>query len=144
MADESSLELSGLTDRRNFANGDILKVDGFMGRSLFDLYSNFTFFLEHYLPTDPIKGDAIQQHDSRLQEGVNAQYLHPLHLFGQPSLLTVGGNFHDNQIEVGLNQTFERRVQVVDTSAHADVTNVAGYVQQGVVFFTSGCTSTPA
>jgi hypothetical protein len=62
---------------------------------------------------------------------VNAQYLHPLHLFGQPSLLTVGGNFHDNQIEVGLNQTFERRVQVVDTSAHAHVTNVAGYVQQG-------------
>jgi TonB dependent receptor/TonB-dependent Receptor Plug Domain len=120
--------------KRDFSNGDILKMDGFGGRSLFDLYSNFTFFLVHYLPTDPIKGDEIQQHDSRLQEGLNAQYLHPYHLFGQTSVLTVGGNFHDNQIEVGLNQTFERRVQVVDTDAHAHVTNVAGYVQQGMNF----------
>src|ERR1017187_313587 len=28
---------------RVLANGDTLKVDGFLGRSLFDLYSNFTF-----------------------------------------------------------------------------------------------------
>lgn len=62
--------------RRDFANGDILKVDGFLGRSLFDLYSNFTFFLN-----DPVNGDEIQQHDSRLQQGVNAQYLHPYKIF---------------------------------------------------------------
>jgi hypothetical protein len=120
--------------KRDFSNGDILKVDGFLGRSLFDLYSNFTFFLVHYLPTDPIKGDEIQQHDSRLQEGLNTQYLHPYRLFGQTSLLTIGGNFHDNQIEVGLSQTLDRRVQAVDTSAHAHVTNVSGYVQQGMDF----------
>jgi hypothetical protein len=74
--------------KRDFSNGDIFKADGFIGRSLFDLYSNFTFFLEHYLPNDPIKGDEIQQHDSRLQEGFNTQYLHPYHLFGHSSLLT--------------------------------------------------------
>src|SRR5262249_36267229 len=33
--------------KRDFDNGDILKVEGFLGRSLFDLYSNFTFFLNH-------------------------------------------------------------------------------------------------
>ena len=49
---------------KSFANGDTFKVDGFLGRSLFDLYSNFTFFLH-----DPVHGDAFQQHDSRLQEG---------------------------------------------------------------------------
>jgi TonB-dependent Receptor Plug Domain len=54
--------------KRDFSNGDIFKLDGFLGRSLFDLYSNFTFFLNHYLPTDPIQGDEIQQHDSRLQQ----------------------------------------------------------------------------
>ncbi len=70
-----------------------------------------------------------------MQEGLNTQYLHPYHILGQPSLLTAGGNFHDNQIEVGLNQTFERRVQAVDTSAHAHVTNLAGYVQQGMDLF---------
>ena len=118
--------------KRDFSNGEILKFDGFLGRSLFDLYSNFTFFLVHYLPTDPIHGDEIQQHDSRLQEGVNAQYLHPYKLFGHTALLTFGSNFHDNQINVGLNQTEARRIQAVTTSAHAHVTNVAGYVQQGV------------
>ena len=118
--------------KRDFANGDILKLDGFLGRSLFDLYSNFTFFLVHYLPSDPIHGDEIQQHDSRLQEGINAQYLHPHRLFGQTALLTVGSNFHDNQINVGLNQTEARRVQAITSSAHAHVTNIAGYVQQGV------------
>lgn len=118
--------------KRDFANGDILKVDGFLGRSLFDLYSNFTFFLVHYLPTDPIQGDEIQQHDSRLQEGINAQYLHPYKLFGHTALVTFGSNFHDNQINVGLNQTEARSIQAITTSAHAHVTNVAGYVQQGL------------
>src|SRR5438128_2613739 len=56
---------------KSFANGDTLKVDGFLGRSLFDLYSNFTFFLD-----DPVQGDAFQQHDSRLQQGANVQYTH--------------------------------------------------------------------
>ena len=40
---------------KSFKNGDTLKVDGFLGRSLFDLYSNFTFFLN-----DPVHGDAFQ------------------------------------------------------------------------------------
>lgn len=120
--------------KRDFSNGDILKVDGFMGRSLFDLYSNFTFFLVHYLPTDPIHGDEIQQHDSRLQEGTNVQYLHPYRLLGQSALLTFGSNFHDNQINVGLNQTEARQFQAATSGANAHVTNVAGYVQQGVDF----------
>ena len=116
--------------KRDFANGDILRMDAFLGRSLFDLYSNFTFFL-----TDPIHGDEIQQHDSRLQQGVNTQLLHSYKLLGRSALLTVGSNLHDNQINVGLLHTKERRFLDVATSAHAHVTNVAGYVQQGVVLF---------
>lgn len=58
--------------RKEWDNGNILKLDGFVSRSLFDLFSNFTFFLN-----DPIRGDEIQQRDSRLQGGINAQYLHP-------------------------------------------------------------------
>ena len=113
--------------RRELTNGDVFKVDGFLGRSLFDLYSNFTFFLN-----DPVNGDEIQQHDSRLQEGVNAQYLHPYKLLGRSALLTIGSNFQDNQINVGLFHTKARDVLDVTTSAHAHVTNAAGYVQQGI------------
>ena len=97
--------------RQDGARGETFKVDGFVGRSLFDLYSNFTFFLN-----DPVHGDAIQQHDSRLQEGANAQYTRP-HGSG---LLTAGGNFHDNQINVG---------------PRAHVTNAAGYIQENRTYF---------
>jgi hypothetical protein len=126
-------------------SGAVFKVDGFVSRSLFDLWSNFTFFL-----TDPKFGDEIQQHDSRLQEGVNAQYLRPYKLFGQRALLTVGANYHENQINVGLYPSIGRtpnrkfispenrsNEEILLTSARARVSNVAGYVQQGLDLFYS-------
>lgn len=113
--------------RREGQGGRVFKIDAFLSRSLFDLFSNFTFFT-----TDEVNGDEIQQHDSRLQEGVNAQYLHPYKLFGQPALLIFGGNMHANQINVGLYRTRGRDPFEVSTSAHADVTNLSGYLQQGL------------
>lgn len=105
-------------------DGSVWKVDGFLGRSLFDLYSNFTFFLN-----DEEHGDAIQQHDSRLQQGVNTQYLKPGRALGGTSLLTVGANFHDSQINVGLYPRIGRTPLGVTTRANAHVTNSAGYLQ---------------
>ena len=89
--------------RKQFTSGATFKADAFVGRSLFDLFSNFTFFL-----LDPIYGDEIQQHDSRLQEGGNVQYLQPFKIFGKQSFLTVGGNFLANQVNVGLYPTIDR------------------------------------
>jgi outer membrane receptor protein involved in Fe transport len=113
--------------RKESASGDVFKLDGFVARSLFDLYSNFTFFLN-----DAVNGDEIQQHDSRLQEGANAQLLRPFTIFGQRALLIAGANFHDNQINVGLNNSIDRAPVSVVTNANARVTNAAGYVQQGI------------
>src|SRR5262249_14452403 len=62
---------------KEYTNGGVLKFDGFLGRSLFDLYSNFTYYA-----VNPVTGDAIQQHDSRLQEGLNAQYTRPHKIAG--------------------------------------------------------------
>src|SRR2546421_180740 len=53
------LGTGGVYYQRNVRAADTLKVDGFVSRSLFDLYSNFTLFLN-----DPLHGDGIQQHDS--------------------------------------------------------------------------------
>ena len=116
--------------RKEGESGNTFKVDGFLARSLFDLFSNFTFFLN-----DEINGDEIQQHDSRLQQGVNTQYLQPYKLFGRQALLIVGGNFLANQINVGLSKTIERNPFEVVTQAHANVTNVAGYIQQSIDLF---------
>jgi hypothetical protein len=127
--------------KQDLSAGGMFKLDGFLTRSLFDLFSNFTFFL-----LDPEFGDEIQQHDSRLQEGVNSQYLRPYKLFGQQVLLTAGANFHASQIIVGLFPAIGRvpnrlganqalgidNPDVVLTRAHAAVTNTAGYAQQAL------------
>lgn len=128
--------------RREWKSGAALRVDAFLGRSLFDLYSNFTFFL-----LDPTYGDEIQQHDSRIQEGANIQYLRPYKLGNRQSLLTIGGNIHLNQINVGLYPSVARapnrkflpgnidNPDVLYTSAQANISNYAGYVQNGIDLF---------
>ena len=120
----------GVYYRKALHAGSSLKLDGFLSRSLFDLYSNFTFFLN-----DPVHGDGIQQHDSRYQEGFNSQYLHPFMLSGNAALLTVGTNYHDNQINVGLFPAERREPLGISTLGHARVTNAAGYVQQSLLLF---------
>jgi len=119
--------VAGVYYRKEWKQGDIVKIDGFLGRSLFDLFSNFTFFLN-----DEVNGDGIQQHDSRLQEGANSQWLHPLKLFGQRALFTAGANFHENQINVGLYPRVGRNPTGVATRSSLRVTNGAGYVSQAI------------
>jgi outer membrane receptor protein involved in Fe transport len=131
----------GVYFRKEFKSGATFKADAFAGRSLFDLWSNFTFFL-----SDTIYGDEIQQHDSRLQEGANVQYLQPYKFFGRQALLTVGGNFLAGQINVGLYPSIARSPRrkflpenisnpnVLLTSAQANVNNFAAYAQNGIDF----------
>lgn len=128
--------------RRELKSGATFKADAFVGRSLFDLWSNFTFFL-----ADPLYSDEIQQHDSRLQQGGNAQFIQPYTLGGNQSVFTAGGNLHFNQINVGLYPSVDRspdrkfRPENIDnpdvlfTSAHAKVNNYAWYVQNGIDLF---------
>ena len=111
------------------ARGDIWKLDTFVARSLFDLYSNFTFFLNNR-----VSGDGIQQHDSRLQEGANAQYVRPQNFGAAQGLLTIGGNYHDNQINVGLYPRVGRVPTGMTTRADARVINGAGYLQENISF----------
>jgi outer membrane receptor protein involved in Fe transport len=116
--------------RHEGEGGSVLKIDGFVGRSLFDLFSNFTYFLN-----DPEHGDAIQQHDSRLMEGANAQYIRPHRMGGIQALFTAGANYHDNHILVGLDSRIGRVPVDILTRAHARVTNGAGYVQESLNLF---------
>ncbi|HEY7392692.1 MAG TPA: TonB-dependent receptor [Bryobacteraceae bacterium] len=115
---------------RPFANGDVFRMDGFVSRSLFDLYSNFTFFLN-----DPIHGDGIQQHDSRLQQGFNSQYTHTQKLGDASGVLQAGTNFHDSEINVGLYPRESRDPLGVTTRAHAHVANAAGYAQDTLSYW---------
>ena len=151
----------GVYFRRELASGGLFKVDGFLTRSLFDLWSNFTFFLN-----DPEFGDEIQQHDSRLQQGANVQYVRPHEFLGARALLTVGGNLQSFQTNVGLYPSIGRDPSRADvtradpaacpfddnpgqpglpdrlnspcfllTSARARVTNTGLYAQQAADLF---------
>ncbi len=113
--------------RQEGERGQVFKVDGFASRTIFDHFMDFTFYLN-----DPINGDAFQQHDSRLQEGANAQYLRPNRLLGATGYLSAGGNFHANQINVSLYPRIGRTPTGVDTRAQANITNGAGYVQENI------------
>jgi outer membrane receptor protein involved in Fe transport len=115
---------------KTFHDAGTLRADGYLSRSLFDLYSNFTFYLN-----DPVHGDAFQQHDSRLQQGANAQYTRPHKLAGITAMLTGGTNYHDNEINVGLYPRDGRTPTGVTTRAHAHVTNTAGYAQESLSFW---------
>ncbi len=125
--------------RKEWDSGATFKADAFIGRSLFDLFSNFTFFL-----ADPTYGDEIQQHDSRLQEGGNVQFIKPYAKRGFSSILTAGGGFHLNQINVGLYPSISRdpgrkvlpenidNPDVLLTKANAKVNNFSGYIQNTI------------
>ncbi len=113
--------------RQETAHGDVWKADVFIQRSLLDLYSNFTFYLN-----DPVNGDGFLQHDSRLQEGANGQYLHPHKFFATQGVFTAGVNFEDSQINVGLDSRIGRMPVAPLTKALARITNGAGYVQETV------------
>jgi hypothetical protein len=114
---------------KTFHDSGTLRADGFLSRSLFDLYSDFTYYLN-----DPVHGDAFQQHDSRLQQGANVQYMRPHKLGGVTAILTGGTNYHDSEIDVGLYPRDGRTPTGVSTRAHAHVTNTAGYAQENLSF----------
>ncbi len=115
--------------RKQWKDGSVLKFDGFLTRSLFDLFSDFTLFLN-----DEANGDGIQQHDSRLQEGGTVQYIHPYKLFGHQALFIAGSNLQASQINLALFQQKQRIPFSTTTSAIAHITNIGEYAQQGIDF----------
>jgi outer membrane receptor protein involved in Fe transport len=120
--------------RRSISTNDVFRADAYVTRSLFDLFSNFTFFLN-----DPVNGDGIQQHDSRLQEGGSALYMHAQSLRGHPGLLMAGANLTDSWINVDLFHARDRQIIAPVpgnpwTEANVHILNPAVYVQQGIDF----------
>lgn len=128
--------------QKEWQDGTVLKADALLARSLFDLYSNFTFFL-----ADELYGDEIMQHDSRLQEGANLQVIKPYGNGRTTGLLTIGGGMLLNQVFVTLDPTIARspvrkfqpenidNAAVLQTKANANINNFSGYIQSMTNFF---------
>src|SRR5208337_1916399 len=124
----------GVYYRKNLSTHDTLRLDGYVTRSLFDLFSDFTFYLN-----DLVNGDGIQQHDSRLQGGASAQYIHAATVLGFPALFTAGANLGDNWINVDLFHAKHRQIIAPApgdpwTESNVHIANPAIYAQEGVDF----------
>jgi outer membrane cobalamin receptor len=103
----------GNTSRTNFSaslskpidENTFLKANTFYSNYQFELYSNFTFFLE-----DPINGDQIKQKENRDIYGMNAELNKKTKLNDVDVLLQFGGGFRsDATKDTELSHTLNRR-----------------------------------
>jgi hypothetical protein len=90
----------------------------------FELYSNFTFFLN-----DPINGDQIRQKEKRVLTGYNAAYTTDYSLGNMRTKTELGAGFrYDNSMDIELSHTRNRSV-TISQLALGDIneTNAYGY-----------------
>ncbi len=106
--------------------GDLqFKANVFYTKYGFELYSNFTFFLD-----DPINGDQIRQFESRDIFGFNTAFIKDTKLGNIDTKITSGLGFRNDIVnDVELSHTLNRN-EILNYLALGDVneTNMFGYV----------------
>jgi outer membrane cobalamin receptor len=109
-------------------NGGIWKHQWWFSKYDFDLFSNFTFFLN-----DPINGDQIRQQEQRTMTGLNSDYQKEWGAKNGKSWFkfTGGSMFRNDWVKNNELSHTLNRVQVLDSIAFGDVqeTNVGSYGQ---------------
>lgn len=120
----------GETSRQNFlidytssfANGDFLQTKAFVSKYDFELYSNFTFFLD-----DPVNGDQIRQKESRTIYGIQTTHNHGTQWLSGDLTIESGLGFrYDDVNGVELSHTRNRQ-ETLEPIALADVDEFNGY-----------------
>ena len=124
----------GETERTNFnvtfdnyiSDDTKLSANAFYSHYAFELYSNFTFFLE-----DPVNGDQIKQKEDRTIFGVNAAITHTTDLGGIELNLSSGfGVRHDVVDDVELSRTLNRRTTLENIQlGDINQTNIDAFVK---------------
>lgn len=123
----------GTTQRTNFnveynkhvSDNTSLKTSAFYSNYAFELYSNFTFFLE-----DPMNGDQIKQKENRDIFGLNSVLTHETFLGDTPLKLTTGFGFrHDVVNDIELSKTLNRRTTLQNIQlGDINQTNIDAFV----------------
>ncbi|MBW7468134.1 hypothetical protein ABID22_002534 [Pontibacter aydingkolensis] len=120
----------GTTSRQNanvsltniLPNGDILQNQVYFVKYDFELYSNFTFFLN-----DPVNGDQIRQKEGRNIYGYNGSYNHEHSLFGIQLRSEAGiGLRHDVVSNSELSRTIGRNTTLSNEQL-GDITETNAY-----------------
>jgi outer membrane receptor for Fe3+-dicitrate len=93
----------------------------------FDLYTNFTFFLN-----DPVNGDGIQQHDNRIMYGGNVGYMQRAEVFGMPSIGTIGVQARVDDVHARLGTQVQRNPLGTTTDSDILEASYAPYLKAEV------------
>lgn len=124
----------GNTDRTNLNflhllmldNGAEISTNAWLSYYRFNLYSNFTFFLN-----DPENGDEINQRENRLLGGANTEYVQTYHVGNSHWKLKAGMGFRYDQINnLALYHTVSR--QRIGTFALGDAGESSMYGYAGL------------
>lgn len=124
----------GNTDRTNLnlmhmqtlGNGAEISSNAWLSYYRFNLYSNFTFFLN-----DPDNGDEINQRENRLLGGANTEYTQLFNIKSSEWKLKAGIGFRYDQVkDLALYHTVSR--QRIGTFALGDVDESSMYGYAGV------------
>ena len=129
----------GKTSRTNFNaslskpidENSFLKANAFYSNYEFELYSNFTFFLN-----DPINGDQIKQKENRYIYGINAELNQKTKLNDVDVLLQFGGGFRaDATKDTELSHTLNRRTVLENIKlGDIDESNLFAYLNSEINF----------
>lgn len=109
-------------------NGATINSNAWLSHYNFNLFSNFTFFLN-----DSINGDQINQKENRLLGGANTEFNKHFHLGNSLWNLKAGAGFRYDQIDdIALHHTVSRKR--IETFALGDISesNMSGYLSADI------------
>lgn len=113
-----------------FTNGAYFSQQVYGTTYGFNLFSNFTFFLN-----DPINGDQIQQSESRVMYGYKANYTKGSLLFGKRLHTDAGvGLRMDDVRDIALSHTHRRSFLNDIKRGNIFESNVSGYINETIDF----------
>ncbi|RXG18288.1 outer membrane receptor protein involved in Fe transport [Leeuwenhoekiella aestuarii] len=129
-----------LNHLKNLEHNAVLKTNAFVSKYDFELYSNFTFFLE-----DPVNGDQIKQQEDRFIAGLQSVYERKHVTLGSGSLeYQAGVGFrYDNVDHMSLSHTLNRQT-TLDRIALGDVDELNAFAFLNTEFKTGKFTFNPA
>lgn len=116
---------------QTLGDGALLKNQFFYSKYQFNLFSNFTFFLE-----DSVNGDQINQYESRNILGYNGSYTKNIQIGNLEGRTVFGIGLRDDEIDnIGLSHTRRRRLLINEIRrGDVDETNAFAYLEQSFFF----------
>lgn len=118
--------------KQGFANSDVLEHQLYYSRYEFELFSDFTFFLE-----DPINGDMIRQYENRNIYGYKNNYNHAFFIGNKKAIFKAGLQFQADDInESELSRVIKRSRTVADSMAYGNTNEYSGaiWLSQNIEF----------